>query len=222
MPVKACESCGIAFRRKYSTHRFCSTKCSAKWVASQASERAIRARKDLHCEWCGIAFWRPRLTNRKVDACRFCSKRCSGARRRAQTAERRAVIREQREQLRRQRHEARVTCACGVRIRRRTGRWCDACYTQRIGNAIREGHILARRTGLDHLCPNCGQWFRGYDRATFCSSRCVSQMAKRQCYPHISHLPIDERNQLAELIALVRAANRRLHTRGQPHRVEAT
>jgi hypothetical protein len=218
MPLPLCAHCQKPFYPRRSEQTYCTRSCKA---SAQAYRTSRKHNPDLHCEWCGVAFFR-RPSNR--DARRFCSKRCSGARRRARTAERRAAIlvqrriaREKREQIRKQQHQARMICPCGARISRRTGRWCNTCFAQQIGNGIRAGHTVARTAGLHHLCPNCGQWFRGYPRDTFCSTTCAKQMRKRDRYPHLGHLPIDERNQLAELIALVRAVNRRLHTRGQNH-----
>jgi hypothetical protein len=83
----------------------------------------------------------------------------------------------------------------------RTRYWCEACFAH---------EFYARQ----HVCPNCGEEFYGTERETYCSERCGTQMRKRiersACYPSIGHLPVDERNKLARLIALMRAAHRRI------------
>jgi hypothetical protein len=46
----------------------------------------------------------------------------------------------------------------------------------------------------------------------FCSARCRSQYSKKgDRYPSIGGLPLEARNQVAELIALVRSARRQIH-----------
>jgi len=64
--------------------------------------------------------------------------------------------------------------------------------------------------GATHICPNCGQLFNGHDRDVFCSFRCARQLRKDGRYPTLGALPLDERNRVAELIALVRSARRQI------------
>ena len=150
-------------------------------------------------------------------SCFFTSKRLRAEAVAMETAISRSLARAQRLQVRQQRHETRMVCPCGAAITRPTGRWCNSCYATQIANGIRAGRDWARVTGPDHLCPNCGQWFKGYQAHTFCSSHCQEQMSRMQArgrYPSIQHVPVDERNHLAELIALAREANRRIYKHG--------
>lgn len=178
-----------------------------------------RNRQPFSCEWCGVSF---RRKPNPHDACRFCSKKCSGALRTAGSA---PVVAAFARTFRRELQQALASpktpivrlCRCGAPITQwRTG-WCDPCLLVVRGASIRAGHSVARLLGVAHICPNCGRSFKGYQKATYCSTRCATQMRKRierGTYPVIGHLQIDERNKLAELIALTRAVNRRLHRHG--------
>ena len=66
-------------------------------------------------------------------------------------------------------------------------------------------------TARGHICPNCGRFFTGKEARVYCSPKCEQQYAGKGRYPHIGKIPLTERNHLAELIALQRAANRRLY-----------
>ena len=177
---------------------------------------ADRRGPDLHCEWCGVAFWRAKNTNHPYsDARRFCSKTCSGARRRAVKDERLIARDIERAVARAQAQIVRHTCQCGSPIERRTAKWCNACYAARIGEGIRNGYARAKDQGVLHICPNCGETFKGYADAVHCGKACAKQMLKcigRHRYPSIGTVPLPERNTLAGLIALQREVNRRLHT----------
>lgn len=181
------------------------------------------------CEWCGLSF------RRKLhggggdhDTGRFCSKKCSGARRRAGTMLRleqqkqqrfaseierqiqRELDRAQRELERAQRDCAPRFCACGTAIT--NGSMCQPCATIRKVTGLYAAREMARIAGHEHCCPNCGARFRGLERDVYCSDHCARQLCKRrQRYPAIGHFPLNERNRLAELIALVRSARRRIN-----------
>lgn len=104
--------------------------------------------------------------------------------------------------------EARL-CRCGAPVTQwRTGS-CVACIAARV----RAGHWEAHLIGVAHICPNCGRSFRGYPGAVWCSEKCGHLMRKGR-YPSIANVSVDERNKLAGMIALVRAANRRLYKYG--------
>jgi len=75
--------------------------------------------------------------------------------------------------------------------------------------------MRATLNGLHHICPNCGDAFRGYAAAVFCSRSCAhsfGKMQRRGSYPSIATLPVDERNKLAHLISLARRANQIIYT----------
>lgn len=173
------------------------------------------------CQWCGGKFRRkghdPRTTH---DVLRFCRKKCWGAFRSAfAQAEQEQYQRAReisRELTRAQRLYARSVCPCGAPITRPRGRFCNTCAATCRGRGIRRARAVGRRTGLAHLCPNCGRQFRGYERDVFCSQHCSHQYTKKQRYPSIGAMSLEQRNQIAELIALVRSARRRVHEELQP------
>jgi hypothetical protein len=101
-------------------------------------------------------------------------------------------------------------CLCGAMITRRYGRLCNACAAQRKTVAQHQALEARRTDGVVHVCPNCGRTFHGRDQDIHCSSRCAHHLHKKGRYPTIGTLPIGERNRIASLIALVRAANRRM------------
>lgn len=205
-----------------------SMRCKACAMAATAATVA-RRRPAFTCEWCQHEFWRPRKGNDKHDRRRFCSKRCSALLR---TTARRmpwqnpdvqlrlALEREHRREQQRQRQQwlkqqrqqeqqEQTKCACGSPSTQARWtyehpymrRWCDACYAQEF-------------YAWQHCCPNCGQEFYGEYRNVYCSMRCAKQMRHRHersdTYPLIGALPLAERNKLAQMIALMRAANRRM------------
>ena len=224
--AKQCRQC--ADRRRAARPSHCPSCGGPKWayaIRCQQCDAAARRGPQLWCEWCGQAFWRRHRGKRPDrDARRFCSKRCSGQRRTAAHVLRMAIAREQQQQQRAYSQEERAqqraqlfqarTCSCGSLITRRRGRWCNTCFATRIGDGRRAARAVARSSGLSHICPNCGQGFCGYPSDTFCSSLCAKQMRNKRSrgrpYPSIQHLATGDRNRLAEMIALVRAANRRI------------
>lgn len=222
--------------------RICACGGAKSRKGRQCLACAIRQRRGsaLNCEWCRQVFWRRKA---KRDTRRFCSKQCAMAlrilrgrntfqdlqvRQRAiagmrqylhDSAPERARRREQREQwdqqqrqYRIQQQQARTACPCGTisTYTRWTYAdpvmryWCDACYIQEF-------------YAWEHVCPDCGASFFGQYRDTYCSPRCATRlrhMVDRGTYPAIGRLPLDQRNQLAEMIALMRAANRAIYQHG--------
>jgi len=165
------------------------------------------------CEYCKQSFQPKRSVNpARFQFNKYCSRACYFAVKKATACERlvahelaRTIAHEQRRQKREQQEHL---CACGATINVKNKR-CRRCFLKQAGSVIRETRELARVTGVDHLCPNCGQWFKGYESSTFCSERCCLRL-RRDRYASIRHLPLEERNNLAELIALTREANRRI------------
>jgi len=172
--------------------------------------------KVSQCVWCTATFSRRPWSD---DTLRYCTRECYFAMKKARAHERHEVlaVEQQLEQ------ELRRSASAAIRALRRCracagsipadrgGSYCsDVCRRAGIGTNLR----ATRRTnkgasGIQHLCPNCGQWFTGHPGDVFCSSRCAHQL--KPCYPRIRRIAsIEERNRLAELIYLVRAANRRI------------
>jgi hypothetical protein len=112
----------------------------------------------------------------------------------------------EREIERAQRLQARSTCACGAKIHRPYGRVCDACASVNKST----GRRRSLGAGPGHLCPSCGRRFDSLETTVFCSSQCAKRYRHHGRYPSLGALPLDERNQIAELIALVRSAHRHL------------
>ena len=151
----------------------------------------------------------------------FCSRTCAFARQHEQYLRRQvaAVIAREQQKAARARgkqeqeqriHQERMTCRlCGGErvLGSWVGRRCLVCYAQQQRVRVQRGRARVKQDGVLHLCPNCGQWFRGYEQDVFCSKRC-SQQLKPDRYPRMRHVPIAERNELAAMTALIRRANR--------------
>jgi hypothetical protein len=169
-----------------------------------------RRRGPLHwCEWCGAAFWRPK-NDAKSDARRFCSKRCSGAKRTAAALIRRAISAEAAKKTR--------DADYARRLEQRRARRIEVDARGLEQQDARR--IEVKKTWPDHVCPNCGAQFVGPKHKTFCGARCAHQLRKPR-FPRFGSLPIEARNNLAELMALVRAANRRLQGHDDDRRTES-
>lgn len=188
-----------------------------------ACAKAVR-RRALTCTYCGVAFWRRKVGDKEQR--RFCSRECYFSMKKAHAVTHAAELQaskanEQIEKViqRELREAAQQTllvlrwCPCGAPLNRRSvgGRYCRACVATRIRTATRNARHAASEQGIEHLCPNCGQWFKGYEREVYCSVRCGKRMRKVPGrYPSISEIPIDQRNQLAEYLALIRRARRHI------------
>lgn len=201
--------CACGGRKSYGT--ICCRTCEDLRRHADGHEQRV----ERLCQWCGKPFRRKgRLTRPGAEVFRFCRKKCWGAFRstvaRAERDARRQARRISRELTRAQRLFARSVCACGATITRPSGRMCNACSALRKREGKQRGQSLSRSTGLEHICPNCGESFRGYERDVFCSPRCGRQLKHPGRYPSIGGLSIDKRNEIAELIALVRSARIRL------------
>ena len=225
---KRCRDRGSSERRNKRAERLrncplvcaCGQPRSRAAVQCKACETQAR-RRPFVCEWCGGSFWR---RSNRGDTRRFCSKRCSGARRTAIAAAKREIDRHEREIERaidranrpllreaRQRLRALRRCACGAPVASIHGVVCAACAAANR----RAGHRRARRwSRIVHCCPSCGNSFFGLEHDVYCSSRCGHQLRKGR-YPSIGGLPLEERNRIAEFIALVRAAHKQMQ--GEPN-----
>ena len=174
-------------------------------------ERRRRRYVTRQCEKCAVEFSR-RLT-RPDDAGRFCSRLCAN---RARTyaasihADQRAELeREAKQQQHIERniaraiHQALTPRLASPRQKRGRPRGRD--------EAVSAARWTMQRTfGPDHVCPNCGRHFRGLARAVYCRQKCQHQYLKKGRYPSITAIPLSKRNTIATLIALERAANRKL------------
>jgi hypothetical protein len=208
---RACRACSRPITRKPCA---CGRHKSYGAIRCQACESHRRwpDPQIFLCEWCGQTCQRKNRRDAKHDARRFCSKRCSGALRTAEAKAAQQTIRQahsiQRELERAQRQYARSVCACGAAVTRSSRSMCSACWRE----YSRRWHPLTAK--VEHLCPNCGQSFQAPEGRVFCSRRCGVQISKTRDkvrrYPSIGRLPVEDRNHLAALIALTRAANRRI------------
>jgi endogenous inhibitor of DNA gyrase (YacG/DUF329 family) len=243
----ACGVCGIpitqphSHRRRYCAgcrkrrDRFPRARCACGGLKSYGS-RQCRAcfnrsmRPTRSCAWCGRAFWRKAKSN---DARKFCSRQCAGRRKRS--PERDVDVRAFRIEIARalnaafsdDRPPAPRLCACGGTITRPRGLICRACAGAAVAASRRAEWSVDQAIGIDHVCPNCGKDFKGRRGEIYCSFRCQRRYshaavrgADHDRYPRIGHLPVTERNDVAALMALVRAANRRLHGRPSSKRAE--
>jgi predicted RNA-binding Zn-ribbon protein involved in translation (DUF1610 family) len=78
-------------------------------------------------------------------------------------------------------------------------------------SVLRAEREQARRDRrISHTCPNCGDTFIGLPSVVYCGKRCRDLLGKHGRYPGLRSVPAPERNQVAEMIALVRAARRAL------------
>lgn len=95
----------------------------------------------------------------------------------------------------------------------------QSAIERQITRALRREQQARRkqeRAPCDHVCPNCGVTFMGRPRCVYCSMKCRQQLthhnrAGKQRYPSLDGMPVAERNQIARLVALVRAARRVLN-----------
>ena len=178
-------------------------------------------RQPLTCEGCGKIFLRHSNGSGYRDAMRFCSRLCCFLLRQRLAAEsamerslarsvRRAVAeivtKQRREEWEREHHCSR----CGTVVKNRKSPWCRACVNAR--QQVRRGRDPKL---YDHICPMCGGTFTGTVGRVCCSSRCLAPYQKRtktgeRRYPRIRTFPVEERNRLAHLLYLTRAAYQRI------------
>lgn len=200
-------------------------------VCAQAARAARREGMQRHCEVCGVMFYRKKGRH---DARRFCSRFCAFRARTRHAAER-AETRDHKHAIQREfvtimRQQLRTAlrtvirtpnvrrCLCGAQLQHRArnaydlGRTqCQTCASAAVRAAAAAAWSVARALGVPHICPNCGGTFQGRESVTYCSNRCARQLHHKGRYPQIASLPLQARNHVAELISLMRAANRRLH-----------
>ena len=217
-PPRRCAAClrkRLRLQSRQSIRRRYKCRCGRPRaiMAKQCKvcHEAGRRGPDLHCEHCGAAFWRSRSWLIS-DARRFCSKKCSGARRTAHiTTERQA------RRLARQQELARRPCEiCLLPLgpsapERRTHTACQ----REIHNWQAREHVRLTRaqTPSDHRCPGCGQIFcDSYTdkRRVYCSPRCC-RAVRRMKLGGLRKIPNMERNALARLVALAKLAQRVMH-----------
>jgi endogenous inhibitor of DNA gyrase (YacG/DUF329 family) len=88
-----------------------------------------------------------------------------------------------------------------------------ACLSEQKRSSQRTYQRMKRaeRHPLNHVCPACGEVFATTNHhRVHCSRRCQHRMHHHGRYPAIGVIPLNQRNQVAELTALVRAAQRRI------------
>jgi hypothetical protein len=188
-----------------------------------ACRKAARRPPLRYCEWCSAPFRRTKH-GRDKDVFRFCSRECHFARlkaiaavnqetRRAQdqaVAHERAIDRALTAAARRAITLLRACKHCGASMPedRRQSVYCgEACRIAGTAAHVRGTRARNKPQGLAHVCPNCGIRFTSHEGDVFCSARCSRQLKHRR-YGSFRWLDVDERNRIAELVALARAANR--------------
>lgn len=222
-----CLACEHRDRRGRSLHQpICAcgekkARYSRRCLACERGERQARSRSIHQCEQCRVTFARDGRHGHRDRPVRFCSNSCANryhARARGQIAKRRhheqAIQREFARVLQRELEQRLVfpasdparRCLCGQPIA--SGSLCDPCLGIRRQQSDAANWTMERIRGFRHVCPNCGRLFRGRQYMVHCSSKCARQYSKKGRYPDISRLPLRKRNEVAELVALVRAANR--------------
>jgi len=225
-------ACGQTKARYVDRCRFCARRESNKDKVPCAcgrpkSRRTVQCRTCFNvkhrspafqCAWCTRTFWRPKW---KDDARRFCSRDCFFAMKKGRAADRAESEAAEREIQQALYHAAKkvrrslrrcVHCA-GSMPDDRGGRYCsDACLCAVLGTKVRETRRTNKAAGIQHQCPNCGVWFPGHPCDVYCSPRCCKQFKTHLGrYPSLENVfPIEERNRIAGLIALVRAARRQI------------
>ena len=217
-----CRACADLAKRTPSSREAARAALLAR---SPAVSRGYAAYRVAHpptmsvCVACEKTFSRGAARRPKHDVLRFCSKQCAARFNAAKTLPERDKLRRAREAeyaelhhareitrelTRAQRLYARSICACGAAIARVHGRLCEVCY--------RASHGKKRfRNAVSHVCPNCGRGFHAAEDVVYCSRRCRHQYAHKGRYPALGSLPLDLRNQIAALVALVRSAQRLIH-----------
>lgn len=202
-----CEVCHGPLRRRRERNwlvRFCSKRCAglggvfnqSRTAQGQFTPSAVVV-PIRSCETCGTAFQRTRNAS---DNARFCSRLCAFRARTAAAAARAA-------QVQQARHEA------------RQHRAIEREFARLVRGELRRALAFPRPRPpsrppvfLEHVCPNCGQRYMGQERRVYCSPQCSQQYLHHGNYPPLGAVPLVERNSLATLVALTRAANRHLNT----------
>ena len=171
---------------RLTTHQGC-TKCDA-----------VDQSVTFRCEYCGVEFWRNSHGKHEADTRRFCSKTCSGA--------------------------TRTAVADAIANTAKTKAALEREFARNVRHALQEQlRVVAppsykgvnRRRRVLHVCPDCGTSFHAPMKYVFCSRRCDLRYSKKD-RPSLGSIPIHDRNQIASLMALVRAANRRIQDAARP------
>lgn len=160
---------------------------SVRCVPCQHAAQRLAAMRT--CEWCGRGFYK------RPETKRFCSNSCS--------AKRSAAIR--------------FASTYAARAEARAERAIQQAIQKAAENARRVAERAARprwcrpRAPLvEHVCPCCGLAFMGTAGRAYCSKRCRRGMRKYSV--RLNGFTLDDRNKMAELLALLKAYNRRINT----------
>jgi hypothetical protein len=199
--ARRCQHCYEAIRRKYDG-RPCACGNKKSPTARQCFECRMRdddARRSRVCEECSQPFNRPRHGNR--DAQRFCSRSCGFAWQKREGAEKRKATAKERETQNRMRD-----------VERTIQRELAHAIRTRLDQVVPRRPLGSFKTAerVRHVCPDCGVAFDGVLGRVFCSPKCCQRYLHKRKYPALAHIEVHERNQLASMLALVRAANRQL------------
>lgn len=216
-----------AGRLNYQTPCACGRLKSRNSARCQACFKAARFDKSHPVSRCVGCDWPFRRRHRSHDAGRYCSRACAFAHW--------SEIRQQdpknvQARLRPKpvKHCARCQCPPGSP----RAKYCDACsevrrwekrdLARRATRRWLRSHPRPRRSGppVTHTCPGCGESFTSVKpNAVFCSFRCMRQSRKVLKGSPLSVIPVAEREQIAQLVSLRRAANKRVDDirKGRPY-----
>jgi len=197
--VVVCRDCGIRIASA-------ATRC-VPCENERKREQGRQQRPPCICEWCGVSFDRKR---RQRDARRFCSKRCSGARRRnAATFRIRKYVARLQAILRRQLRQFHCPY-CGIVV---TGtRAVHERVRPECARAARRAAYVDRYEPRGHVrrrCVWCLEWFTSYQtNSRVCEKReCKNRYARaRKRHGYTGETPIaviQARRQLNDAIVAV-------------------
>ena len=230
-----CQACYNASRMKdgeryasgrltYRSHCPCGQSMSRGSILCwSCTQRAHSQRRELRtCEHCSIQFSRKRCSYER-DARRFCSRKCWGLWKRDFYARERAEREERRMQVEVPQERQRPCLECGQSmgsLNHSMHAHCRRLRNNRVrrdrGRELRGESTRARHPATFHVCPTCGETFTasvGDKRAVYCSLRCSARQPKRSMGA-LHRLPLDERNQLALMLADVKRVRRLLNDFG--------
>lgn len=193
-PFPRCVVCaGVCPRRGVTT---CSSTCRRqKDVATTLRRRRLYPRprvmpRVMNCQSCGVVIQRK---PRRADAMRFCSRRCAGLMSPAGGRPRRLT-----------RPYPRCVVCAGVCPHR--GRVTCSAECKQVKQ---RGDRRLLTVPLQAQCPACRSAFHARNKDhVYCSARCARRMRKLRA--RLGYVPFAERQELIELVALVKQANRRI------------
>ena len=179
-------------------------RCFTCYIKLRSEQQ--KARRTFRCLGCGQESSRRKCPGH--DARKYCSRACAFAH---WSEIRLSDVRSVRARARpRPTHPCR-RCDRPIELRKQL---CVSCReVARWDQADRRRQKARQRPKVGtfkHTCPSCGDPFVGLRDAVFCSHICSRRARKVTKGMGLSRLPINERERVAPLVALVRQANQRI------------